>query len=84
LTIEVGEPQAATEVPLRAATVRGDKATVFIVDAQHAKSQVVRMLGEAGGSLFVEPKLKAGTAVIVEGRALLDDGDEVVAKESTL
>ncbi|MCA1665177.1 MAG: hypothetical protein LC659_13070 [Myxococcales bacterium] len=49
-----------------------------------AKSEVVHVLGEAGGSLFVDPKLKAGTPVVVEGRALLDDGDKVAAKESSL
>jgi membrane fusion protein (multidrug efflux system) len=84
LTIEVGEPKPATEVPLRAATVRGDKATVFRVDGGVAKREVVPVLGEAGGSLFVDPKLKAGAFIVVEGRALLDDGDRVTAKESTL
>jgi hypothetical protein len=34
--------------------------------------------------LFLDPKLKEGTPVVVEGRALLDDGDKVVAKESKL
>ena len=84
LTIDVGEPQPATELPLRAATVRGDKARLFAVDGSVAHSQVFKVLGEAGGSLFVEPKLKAGTPVVIEGRALLDDGDKVEAKESTL
>ena len=84
LSIDVGEPQPAAEIPLRAATVRGDKATLFTVQGDVAKSEVLTVLGEAGGSLFVEPKLKAGTPVVVEGRALLDDGDKVAAKESTL
>ena len=84
LTIDVGEPQPASEIPLRAATVRGDKATVFTVQGDVAKSEVVKVLGEAGGTLYLEPKLKAGTAVVVEGRALLDDGDNVAAKESKL
>jgi len=84
LTIDVGEPQPATEVPLRAATVRGDKATLFTVQGDVAHSEVLKVLGEAGGTLYVEPKLKAGTPIVVEGRALLDDGDKVAAKESTL
>jgi len=84
LTIDVGEPQPATEVPLRAATVRGDKATLFTVQGDVAHSEVLNVLGEAGGTLYVEPKLKAGTPIVVEGRALLDDGDKVAAKESTL
>jgi membrane fusion protein, multidrug efflux system len=84
LTIDVGEPQPAAEIPLRAATVRGEKATLFTVQGDVAKSEVLKILGEAGGTLFVEPKLKPGTAVVVEGRALLDDGDKVAAKESSL
>lgn len=84
LTIDVGEPEPAAELPLRAATVRGDKATLFTVSGNVARTEVLRVLGEAGGSLFVDPKLKAGTPVVVEGRALLDDGDKVIAKESAL
>jgi hypothetical protein len=64
--------------------VRADKATLFAVEGGVAKSEVFKVFGEAGGSLFVEPKLKAGTPVVVEGRALLDDGDKVEAKESAL
>ncbi len=81
LTIEVGKPLPATELPLRAASVRGEKATVFTVVGDVAKRQVLSVLGERGGSLFVEPKLAAGTLVVVEGRALLDEGDKVSAKE---
>ena len=84
LTIDVGEPEPAIEVPLRAATERGEKATLFAVEGGVAKSDVFKVSGEAGGSLFVEPKLKAGTPVVVEGRALLDDGDKVAAKGSVL
>ena len=63
--------------------MRGDKATLFTVHGDVAKSEIVKVFGEAGGSLFVDPKLKAGTPIVVEGRALLDDGDKVTAKEST-
>jgi multidrug efflux pump subunit AcrA (membrane-fusion protein) len=84
LTIEVGERKPATEVPLRAATVRGDQATLFVVRDGVARRVVVPMLGESGGTLYVDPKLPAGSAVVVEGRALLDDGDKVAARESTL
>jgi membrane fusion protein (multidrug efflux system) len=82
LTIDVGTPRPAAEVPLRAATVRGDKATLFTVVGDVAKSEVLTVFGESGGSLFVDPKLKAGTPVVIEGRALLDDGDKVAPKES--
>jgi RND family efflux transporter MFP subunit len=81
ISIDVGQPQPAIEVPLRAATVRGEKATLFVVDGDVAKQAVVPVLGEAGGLLYVDSKLGAGKAVIVEGRALLDDGDKVKAKE---
>ncbi len=81
LAIDVGNAVPATEVPLSAAMIRGDKATVFSVDGGVAHRQVVSVLGEAGGSLFVDPKLAAGSAIVVEGRALLDDGDQVTAKE---
>ena len=84
LAIDVGTPQPATEVPLRAATVRGEKATLFAVHGDVAKSEVYKVLGEAGGTLYVEPKLKADTPIVIEGRALLDDGDKVAAKEFTL
>jgi membrane fusion protein, multidrug efflux system len=84
LSIDVGEPAPATELSLRAATVRGDKATIFTVHGDVAKSEVHHVLGESGGSLFLAPTLHAGTPVVVEGRALLDDGDRVAARESTL
>jgi RND family efflux transporter MFP subunit len=79
--IDVGQPQPATLVPLRAATVRGEKATVFVVENNVAKRHVIPVLGEAGGTLYVDSKLPAGASIVVEGRALLDDGDQVRAKE---
>lgn len=80
LTIDVGKPQPAVRVPLRAATVRQTSATVFAVTGGVAKRQTVRVLGERGGDLMLEPKLAAGTEVVVEGRDLLADGDKVQAK----
>ena len=80
--IEVGSPAPATEVPLYAATVRGSKATVFVVDQGTAHARTVPVEGESGGSLFLDPSLAAGTLVVTEGRALLENGDQVVAKES--
>ena len=63
LAIDVGEPVPATEMPLAAATVRGDKATVFVVDGRRrAKRGRVAVLGEAGGTLFLEPTLPPGSA----------------------
>ena len=80
LAIEVGEAAPATEIPLIAASVRGSKATVFVLQGQTAKKGVYAVKGERGGSLFVEPLLPAGERVVTEGRALLQDGDRVEAK----
>lgn len=84
LTIEVGTPRPATSVPLQAASVRGDKASLFLVEDDFAKRVTFPVLGEQGGRLFLDPKLAAGTRVVVEGGALLDDKDRVTAKESSL
>ncbi|UQA57170.1 efflux RND transporter periplasmic adaptor subunit [Polyangium aurulentum] len=77
---EVGAAQAAAEVPLRAATVRGSKATVFVVEGNVARAVTVRALGESGKSLFIEPQLPPGSLVVVEGRAQLRNGDPVRVK----
>ena len=60
-----------------AAMVRGDAATVFVVDAGTARKRKVAVLGESGGTLFVSPALGASVRVVTEGRALLKDGDRV-------
>lgn len=80
VNIEIGQPVPATELPLRAAAVRGDSATVFVVTEGVAQKRKVAMLGESGGSLFVAPSLNAGSLVVTEGRALLKDGDRVEHK----
>ena len=84
LSIEVGKPVPATVVPLSAAMIRGEKATVYTVEGDTAHRRVYPVLGESGGSLYLQPELRAGIPIVVEGRALLDDGDKVAAKESTL
>jgi RND family efflux transporter MFP subunit len=81
LTISVGKPQPAVAVPLQAATIRGDQATLYVIKSGIARRAVVPVLGEAGGKLYVDPTLGEGAEVVVEGRALLDDGDRVAAKE---
>ncbi len=83
LTIEVGQPEPATRVPLRAATMRGKNATIYVVDGDVAKKEVVPIIGERSGGLLLSPKLAGGTQVVVEGRALLDDGDRVAPKPMT-
>jgi membrane fusion protein, multidrug efflux system len=80
LVVEVGQPLAATEVPLIAASIRGTRATIFTAAAGIARQGVFEVLGERRGRLFVETKLLAGAQVVTEGRALLKDGDPVEAK----
>ncbi len=77
LTIEVGEPRAASAVPLAAAALRNDKATLFVVEGDVAHSRQVALLGEREGLLYLDPSLKPGTLVVLEGRALLQDGEKV-------
>jgi RND family efflux transporter MFP subunit len=84
LRIDVGEPTSATEIPLIAASIRGSKATVFVVQGDTAHKGVYVVKGERGGSLFVEPSLPSGAHVVTEGRALLKDGDRVEAKLETV
>jgi hypothetical protein len=83
IAMDVGAPVEATEIPLVAAAVRGSKATVFVVDHNVAKRGVYQLKGERGGSLFLEPALRAGSHVVTEGRALLKDGDRVDAQLET-
>ncbi len=80
--IAFGDESAVAEIPLYAATVRGSKATVLVVEGDslvHARTLAV--VGEIGGSLFVERTLAPGTAVVTEGRALLQNGERVEATE---
>jgi RND family efflux transporter MFP subunit len=79
VSMHVGEPRAAVRVPLRAATVRGEKASVFVVENGKAKRVTAQVEGELGGDLYLDPSLAAGSKVVLEGRALLDDGDAVKA-----
>jgi membrane fusion protein, multidrug efflux system len=79
--VEVGQPIPATEVPLFAASVRGSKATLFVLEGDVAHSRTFAVKGESGGSLFLETSLAPGTRLVTEGRALLQDGDHVTATE---
>ena len=76
----MGELSPATEIPLIAASVRGSRATVFVVQGQTARKGVYAVKGERDGNLFLDPVLAAGGRVVTEGRALLKDGDLVEAK----
>jgi membrane fusion protein (multidrug efflux system) len=80
ITVDVGEAVPATEIPLLAAKVRGQSATVFVVEEGVAKKVTVAVIGERGGSLFVATDLPANTRVVTQGRSLLETNDRVVAK----
>jgi len=79
LTLEVGTPVAATVIPLVSASVHGSKATVYTVVDGIAHATRARLIGERDGVYFVEPSLPPGTAVVTEGRGLLNDKDKVTA-----
>jgi RND family efflux transporter MFP subunit len=84
LTIPVGKPQPSTRIPSLAATLRGQKATLFVVKDGVASHKTVGVLGEAEGQLYLSPTdLPPGTQVVTEGRALLEEGDHVSAQEVT-
>jgi RND family efflux transporter MFP subunit len=78
--VDVGEPVAATEIPLLSARVKGKTASVFVVEDSVARARTASVLGERGGSLFVKPDLQAGVHVVTQGRSLLADKDRVAAK----
>jgi membrane fusion protein (multidrug efflux system) len=80
IRIDVGQPVAAIELPLYAAAIQGEKATVFVVEGDIAHSRAGLVRGEVGGSVYLGQWLEPGARVVVEGRALLEDGDRVVAK----
>ncbi|HEX7669426.1 MAG TPA: hypothetical protein VF395_07585, partial [Polyangiaceae bacterium] len=80
ISIDVGQPTPAVEVPLLAAAVRGTKATVFVIENGIAHARALPMLGERGGKVYLDAALKAGSLVVTEGRALLNEGDKVSAE----
>jgi membrane fusion protein, multidrug efflux system len=79
ITSPVSQP--ATEIPLTAATVRGTKATVFVIEeGDVAVTKSFKIVGERAASLFLEQALESGTRVVVEGRSKLANKDKVVIK----
>jgi len=79
--VEVGKPVPATEVPIYAATQDEGKAKLFVVDHDVAHAKTLPVTGEVGGAVyFALAVLPAGALVVTEGRALLSDGDKVVAR----
>lgn len=81
--VPVGQVVPATSVPLTAVTMNDEKATFYTVDGDVAHSHTVVELGEVGPNVFFSPSaLQPGTLIVVEGRALLKDGDRVLAKRA--
>lgn len=79
--IEIGSPIHATAIPLVAASISGSKAEVFVVDGEVARRKAFEVKGEQGSDVFVDISLRAGTRVVTEGRAALEDGDRVQAED---
>lgn len=76
--LDVGAPIAATSIPMTAATVRGEKARVFVVEDGVARARDAKLLGERDGLLFADPQsLPPGVQVVAEGHTVLEDKDRV-------
>jgi len=80
LSIDVGDPEPASEVPLYVATVRGEQASLFVIDGYVARKRTFLVKGEREGRLFLDPSLQPQSQVVSEGRALLSDKDRVSAQ----
>ena len=66
------DPRAQTQAP---------DATIFVVEDGIAHARTLRVRGERGGSLYFDTHdLEPGTSIVTEGRALLVDGDRVLAR----
>jgi membrane fusion protein (multidrug efflux system) len=79
--VPVGPPVPATALPISAVAISDNKASLFTVEGDVAHKDVIVVMGEAGPSVFFSPDaLKPATLVVVEGRALLKDGDRVASK----
>jgi membrane fusion protein (multidrug efflux system) len=81
LRLDVGQPRPALQIPLSAAAARGNQVSLFSVENGVAHLRVVSLEGELGGALFLEPRLPPNARVVTEGRALLAEGDRVIATE---
>jgi RND family efflux transporter MFP subunit len=78
--LDVGRPVPATEIPLAAAAIRGQRASLAVVEGGVAHRRTVQVEGERGAALFLDAALPPGALVVLEGRDALADGDRVVAR----
>jgi len=83
LNVPVGVPEPASILPGAAASVRGNTATLFVVEGDRAKKRMVPIRGEHLGTLYADPVLTPGTRIVIEGRSLLADGDVIASTLST-
>jgi RND family efflux transporter MFP subunit len=80
LSIDVGDPVAAIEIPATAASLRGDRATLFSIENGVARRVRATLIGERGGSVFIDASVAPGASIVTEGRGLLNDGDRVTTQ----
>jgi RND family efflux transporter MFP subunit len=80
LSLDVGTPTPATAVPLLSASVHAGKAKVFVAAGGLAHQTYAKVIGERGGTLYIDPaSVPAGARVVTEGRTILGDGDAIAA-----
>ena len=82
INLDARAPVPATVIPAVSAKVRGDQASLFVIERGIARKLQVPLLGEREGQLFVATDLASETLVVTEGRAHLSNGDRVLVKES--
>jgi RND family efflux transporter MFP subunit len=79
--VDVGQSEPTAVIPLAAALIRGSKASLFVITGAVAHTTTVAVKGEKDGRLFLDATaLPPGSRVVLEGRALLKDGDAVESK----
>lgn len=79
--VDVGEREATSAIPLAAAVLRSGKASLYVITEGRARATTASVKGERDGRLFLDAAaLPPGSHVVLEGRALLNDGDAVESK----
>jgi RND family efflux transporter MFP subunit len=80
ILVDVGEPAPAVAIPLSAAKLSDEKATIFFVDGDTAHTTSFKPLGEAKGNVYASlTAVRPGTRIVTEGRSLLREGERVLA-----
>jgi RND family efflux transporter MFP subunit len=77
ILVTASEGISSISLPLTAAIVVGARARVWVIEDEVAHPRTLRVIGEEGDHVFVQPQIAAGTTVVVEGREALDDGTRV-------